>query len=222
MSAAESKPAAAAGAKEGGNSGGGKVVLILSLVNVLATLGIAGVLVVSFTREKAETSVTDIAEEGGEHGAAGGEHGAKAEGGHGEEKKAEGGGHGEEKKAEGGGHGEAKDGHGAAGGHSPWGKTISLDQFTVNLTSPGSATPKFVRVNISIEVPDSQTEQEVTAKMAQIRNVIIDLFNSKRPSDLATGEGRDYLKEEIRNAINGFMVSGKIKGVFFTNFALTT
>jgi len=213
MSAAESKPAAAAGAKEGGNSGGGKLVLILSLVNVLATLGIAGVLVVSFTREKAETSVTDIAEEGAsEHGAAGGEHGAKAEGGA----------HGEEKKAE-GGHGEAKDGHGAAaGGHSPWGKTISLDQFTVNLTSPGSATPKFVRVNISIEVPDTQTEQEVTAKMAQIRNVVIDLFNSKRPSDLATGEGRDYLKEEIRNAINGFMVSGKIKGVFFTNFALTT
>jgi flagellar basal body-associated protein FliL len=52
--------------------------------------------------------------------------------------------------------------------------------------------------------------------------VVIDLFNSKRPSDLATGEGRDYLKEEIKNAINGFMVSGKVKGVFFTNFALTT
>jgi flagellar basal body-associated protein FliL len=37
---------------------------------------------------------------------------------------------------------------------------------------------------------------------------------------MATAEGRDYLKEEIRNAINGFMVAGKVKGVFFTNFAL--
>ncbi len=213
MSAAETKaPAAGAASKDGGGSGG-KLVLILGLVNVLATLGIAGVLAVSFMREKQETSVTDIAEGEGDA------HGASAEGGHGEEKKAEGG-HGEEKKAEGGGHGEAAEGgHGAA---SPWGKTVTLDQFTVNLTSPGSATPKFVRVNISIEVPDAQTEQEVVAKMAQIRNVIIDLFNSKRPSDLATGESRDYLKEEIRNAINGFMVSGKVKGVFFTNFALTT
>ena len=52
--------------------------------------------------------------------------------------------------------------------------------------------------------------------------IIIDLFNSKRPADLATAEGRDYLKDEIRNAINTFMVSGKVKGVFFTNFAMST
>jgi hypothetical protein len=142
MSAAETKAAPATGAKEGGNSGGNKVVLILSLVNVLATLGIAGVLVVSFSRDKAEVTVTDIAEEGGaEHGAAAGEHGAPAAGGHGEEKKAEGG-HGEAAKAEGGGHGEGGHGGGAA---SPWGKTINLDQFTVNLTTPGSASPKFER-----------------------------------------------------------------------------
>jgi flagellar FliL protein len=211
MSAAETKAAAPAGGGAQKEGGGSKLVLILSVVNVLATFGIAGVLAVSFMKEKQETSVTDIAD-----GAAS-EHGAEA-GGHGETK--EGGGHGEEKKAE-GGHGEAADGHGAPAAPQ-WGKTVTLDQFTVNLTSPGSATPKFVRVNISLEVPDSQTEQEVVAKMAQIRNVIIDLFNSKRPSDLATGEGRDYLKEEIKNAINGFMVSGKVKGVFFTNFALTT
>jgi flagellar FliL protein len=212
MSAAETKaapPAAGGAPKDAG--GGNKLVLILSLVNVLATFGIAGVLVVSFLKEKKETSVTDIAE------GAPGDHGADA-GGHGEAKKE--GEHGEAAKAE-GGHGEAKDGHGAPA-TAQWGKTVTLDQFTVNLTSPGSATPKFVRVNISLEVPDTQTEQEVVAKMAQIRNVIIDLFNSKRPSDLATGEGRDYLKEEIKNAINGFMVSGKVKGVFFTNFALTT
>jgi len=216
MSAAETKapaPAAGGSSKEGG--GGSKLVLILSVVNVLATFGIAGVLAVSFMKEKQETSVTDIAD--GEHGAEAGAHGAEA-GGHGDAKKE--GDHGEAAKAE-GGHGEAKDGHGAPAAPQ-WGKTVTLDQFTVNLTSPGSATPKFVRVNISLEVPDGQTEQEVVAKMAQIRNVIIDLFNSKRPSDLATGEGRDYLKEEIKNAINGFMISGKVKGVFFTNFALTT
>jgi flagellar FliL protein len=58
--------------------------------------------------------------------------------------------------------------------------------------------------------------------MPQVRNAIIDLFNSKSPTDLANAEGRDYLKEEIRNALNGFMVTGKVKGVFFTNFALSS
>ena len=77
-----------------------------------------------------------------------------------------------------------------------------------------------MRVNVSLEVPNQEAEHEVTVKMPQVRNTIIDLLNSKRPGDMATAEGRDYLKEEIRNAINGFMVTGKVKGVFFTNFAL--
>jgi flagellar FliL protein len=84
-----------------------------------------------------------------------------------------------------------------------------------------AVNPKFVRVNISVEVPTSETENEVQQKMPQVRNTIIDLFNSKRPTDLVTAEGRDYLKEEIRNALNSFMVSGRVKSVFFTNFAVS-
>jgi flagellar FliL protein len=198
MSAAEEKSESAPAASDGG--GGSKLVLILTGVNVLATLAMIGILFVSFQKEKSKPSVDDISVksqaegkeakkegEGGEHG--GGEHG--------------GGGKKEEKKPS-----------------AEFGKMVTLEQFTVNLSTPGSVNPKFVRVNVSLQVPNEESEQEVNSKMPQVRNTIIDLFNSKRPSDLSTAEGRDYLKEEIRNAINGFMVTGKVKGVFFTNFAL--
>ncbi|OFZ78279.1 MAG: hypothetical protein A2583_02365 [Bdellovibrionales bacterium RIFOXYD1_FULL_53_11] len=118
------------------------------------------------------------------------------------------------------GHGDGKEGGGEKKKGIEFGKMVTLEQFTINLSTPGSATPKFVRVNISLEVPNDDAESEVNQKMPQVRNAIIDLFNSKRPSDLATAEGRDYLKEEIRNALNSFMVSGKVRGVFFTNFAV--
>ena len=98
---------------------------------------------------------------------------------------------------------------------------VTLEQFTVNLSTPGSTTPKYVRVNISLEVPTEQVEVEIGQRMPQVRNAIIDLFNSKRPGDVVSEEGRQYLKEEIRGALNGFMMSGKVKGVFFTNFALS-
>lgn len=173
--------------------------LILTGVNLVVTLAIVGVLMMSFQKERKAASAGDIAPT--EHKA--GEHGAAAEGGHGEAAKA-------------GEHGEA------AKPTADYGKMIALEQFIVNLSTPGSATPKFVRVNISIEVGTVDSEAEVTSKMPQVRNVIIDLFNSKHPSDLASAEGRDYLKEQIRNALNGFMVTGKIRGVFFTNFHLTT
>lgn len=200
MAAAEEKSEAApAASASSGGGGSNKLVLILSGVNVVATLAMIGILFVSFQKDKGKPSVEDIAvkaagenKEAKKEGEAHGEGGEHAEKGKGEEKK---------KGAE-------------------FGKMVTLEQFTVNLSVPGSTTPKFVRVNVSLEVPTDESEQEVTVKMPQVRNTIIDLFNSKRPGDMATAEGRDYLKEEIRNAINGFMVTGKVKGVFFTNFAL--
>lgn len=210
--AAEEKSEAAAsagGASSAPAGGGNKLVLILTLVNTLVTVGIIAILLVSLKQQKAAPNVGDIkAQEE-----------AKA---HAEEK---GEGHGEKKAAEGHGEGGEHGGeHGKTEAKKPaeFGKMVTLEQFTVNLSTPGSTASKFVRVNVSLEVANDDTEAEVNAKMPQIRNVIIDLFNSKRVSDLSTADGRDYLREEIKNALNGFLVHGKVKGVFFTNFMLAS
>ena len=212
----EEKKESGGGAASAGG-GGSKITLILTAVNTVVCLAMVGIVFTSLKKEKAVQKVEDIAAEEEHGGAEGGGHGAPA-GGHGAPAAAEG--HG----APAGGHGAPAGGHGApAGGKlAGFGKMMTLDQFTVNLSTPGSTTPKYVRVNISLEVPDAGVESEVTQKMPQVRNAIIDLFNSKRPSDLIQGEGRDYLKEEIRSALNGFITSGKVKGVFFTNFALSS
>ncbi|MDR3606765.1 MAG: flagellar basal body-associated FliL family protein [Oligoflexia bacterium] len=182
--------------------GGNKLVLVFTLVNLVVTLGMIGVLFISFKKESNRPQVTDI-------NANPATAAAKTEEGHGES-KAEG------KKEEGHGEGEAKEKKAPA----EFGHMIALDQFTVNLTSPGSSAPRFVRVNVSLEVGSEDVEAEVNAKIPQVRNAVIDLFNSKRPSDLENAEGRDALKEEIKSAINGFLTRGRVKGVFFTNFVL--
>ncbi len=195
--------------EESGKGGNNKLVMIIIAANLVITLGMIGVLVMSFQKDRKEAQAVDMvaSEEhggGGEHGEGGGDHGGGGEHGGGGD---HGGGHGEKSS-------EKK-------GSSNYGKMIQLEQFTVNLSTPGTVNPKFVRVNISVEVPTSETENEIQQKMPQVRNTIIDLFNSKRPTDLVTAEGRDYLKEEIRNALNSFMVSGRVKSVFFTNFAVS-
>ena len=177
--------------------GGSKLVLILTAVNLIVTVAMVAILFISFQRDRKKARVDDIV---ANDGAAQADNAKSGEGG-------------ESAKAGEGANGAAKDA-------DEFGKMVTLDQFTVNLSTPGSASPKFVRVNISLEVPNDDLEQEVNAKIPEIRNVIIDLFNSKRASDLATADGRDYLKEEIKNALNSFLVHGKIRGVYFTNFAL--
>jgi len=187
---------------EAPSGGGNKIVMILTVVNIIATMGIGGVLFMSFSKEKSRASVQDISvqEEHGDKKEEGGHGEAAAEGGHG------------------GGHGE---GGKPAGPSKNAPRMVKLEQFTINLSTPGSATPKFVRASISIEVPNEDSEKEVNNKMPQVRNSIIDLFNAKRPADLATAEGRDYLKEEVINALNSFLITGKVKGVYFTSFALS-
>jgi len=188
--------------------GGSKLVLILTLVNVLVTGAMLALLLMSFNENKKKPTVGDIAANAE----------AEAAGGHGAKK--EGGGHGGEKKKE-GGHG-GKKGEGEAG-HKPvgaeFGPMITLEMFTINLDTRGSANPKYARVTIALEVPTEDGEREINAKVPRIRNTIIDLFNSKRPADLATSEQREFLKEEVKNALNGFLQT-KVTGVFFTNFAI--
>lgn len=190
----EEKKSLSSGSSGGGGGGSGMLVTIISVVNLVVSFGMIGILYLSFQREKQRASIEDIAA----HSASGGEKGEGKEHGEGEK-------HEESVKK------SAID----------FGKMVTLEQFTVNLSTPGSINPKFARVNISIEVPTDITENEVNVKMPQVRNTIIDLFNSKRPSDLATVDGREYLKDEIKNAVNSFLVSGKVKGVFFTSFAVS-
>jgi flagellar FliL protein len=183
--------------------GGSKMGMILGIMNLLLTLGIGAIVFLQFQKDKHKEAVTDIQPNAEEHAAAeGGEHGAKPE-----EKKEEGG--------HGGGHGETAAKPAGA-------KIVTLEQFTVNLSTTVGTPPRFARVVIAVEIPSEDTSQELTQKMPQVRNAIIDLFNSKRPSDLQNGEGRNFLREEIRNALNSFLITGKVKGVFFSNFAVSS
>ena len=198
--------AEAAVVESGGGGGASKLVLILTALNLAISSGVIALVWLNFKKQQTPPGIEDIQV----HGAESKE--AKSEG------KAEGKGEG---KAEGKGEGKAE------GGGEPiptqeFGKMVALDQFTVNLINSGSVSPKYIRVNLSVEIPSDDTEEEISQKMPRVRNSIIDLLNSKRPQDLSSRQGRDYLKEEIRNTLNSFLVTGKVKGVYITSIAVTS
>jgi flagellar FliL protein len=174
--------------------GGSKLVLILTAVNLLISLGVAGVVFISFKKEAHQPRVTDIVAN--------------------------------EAPTE-----NKKEGQNSEGGASAKASTaaelgkvfkVELAMFTVNLQSPGSVNPRFARVNVTVEVTSEETEKEVNQKMAQVRNTVIDLINSKTPADVKEIEGKNHLKEQIQKALNAFLVTGKVKGVYFTSFVINS
>lgn len=99
------------------------------------------------------------------------------------------------------------------------GLILPLDGFTVNLAQ-GDGPRRFVRLNTVLKFSNTSKKEEFDARKPQIRDTIISILNSKRPEDLLKKEGKAYLKEEIKSAINSFLVDGEVIDVYYVGFQI--
>ena len=188
--AEEAKAAEPAGGGHGSPSGGGKPIIlyILVLINMLVVAGVG--LMVYSGRQKDIANAKAI--EKVANGAAEGEHGAA--------------------------HGEGHEGGHEEGAEEEdfVGKMIPLETFLVNLS--GNRGNKVLKVNMELEVEGERIAEEIDKRKPQIRDIIIILLSSKTYAQLSSTEGKDFLRDEVRDTVNAFLTKGKIKRVHFTEF----
>lgn len=96
---------------------------------------------------------------------------------------------------------------------------LPLNGFTANLAQDDGPR-RFIRLNAVLKFSLDSEEGEFRSRRPQIRDSIISILNSKRPSDLLKKEGKEYLKEEIKSAINSFLVDGKVMAVYYVGFQI--
>lgn len=122
-----------------------------------------------------------------------------------------------------GGHGEEGGGHGGAAGAESAAKLegmmYPLEPFTANLAQ-GDGPKRYIRVSMVLKFTNDTKKEEVDARKPQISDVIISMLNAKKPEDLLKKEGKEYLKEEIKNAINSFLIDGHLEDIFYVGFQI--
>lgn len=96
---------------------------------------------------------------------------------------------------------------------------VNLDTFTVNLAQ-GDGPRRYVRLNAVLKLSEDSEIAEVEARKPQIRDTIIGILNSKRPEDILKRDGKLYLKEQIKSAINAFLIDGKVVDIFYVGFQI--
>lgn len=96
------------------------------------------------------------------------------------------------------------------------GQVIPLEKFIVNLA--GSKGRKVASVSMELEVKGTAVQEEIDKRKAQLRDIIIIILSSKTYEEVSTREGKDNIRNEIKDTINSFLVKGKISNVFFTEF----
>ena len=98
------------------------------------------------------------------------------------------------------------------------GKLVPLETFLVNIS--GTRGRKLVKINMELEVTNAEVQEEVEKIKPKIRDYIIIIASSKTFNEISTREGKDALREEIKNQVNLFLTKGQIVRVYFTEFIL--
>lgn len=92
---------------------------------------------------------------------------------------------------------------------------VPLETFIVNLA--GSKGRRVFKVDLELEVTDKKVVDEIEQRKAQIRDIIIIILSGRTYDQISAKEGKNQLRDEIKDTVNAFLAKGKITNVFFTN-----
>jgi flagellar FliL protein len=93
-----------------------------------------------------------------------------------------------------------------------------LDTFTVNLKSDSGR--RYLKATISLELNGEELSIELDNKSPVIRDRIIRILSSKTLEEISSKKGKQKVSEQIIDIMNGMIVDGNVKGIYFTEFVI--
>jgi flagellar FliL protein len=98
---------------------------------------------------------------------------------------------------------------------------LNLDAFTVNLQQ--EIGEQYLQVTLSVKVSDDGASDAMKLHMPEIRNRLLLLLSSKKPSELLTVPGKVQLAEEILREVKQPVpeaLRANVLAVYFTSFVI--
>ena len=101
------------------------------------------------------------------------------------------------------------------------GPVVSLgNDIIVNIRSE-EGFEHFLKTNIVLELDTGdKTGEEVSKRIPQIRDLVINILASKTKEKIIEKEGKDQVRSEIINNINQLMTNGMIRNIYFQDFII--
>jgi flagellar FliL protein len=99
------------------------------------------------------------------------------------------------------------------------GVLVGLEDVIVTLKSEGKK-PRYLRININLEVKDGMVAQVVSSRLPQLRDMVIMACSGKTPEELSTPEGKKGLRDEIFRRIDEKMPDGTLMNVYFSDLVV--
>jgi len=98
------------------------------------------------------------------------------------------------------------------------GTLFELDPMVVNLEQ--SKGKRYLKVKMSFELNKDAVQEELKARLPQLRDAILLMLSSKSFKDVSTVEGKLALRDALLTRINGLLTTGFIKRIYFQEFVV--
>jgi flagellar FliL protein len=103
---------------------------------------------------------------------------------------------------------------------APYG-VFAIEEFRVNTADIDET--HFIRVKIGLAYDEGNKKlfAELPQRNQQIRDVLLQILNSKQKQDVDEQIEKERLKDEIKKAINNILVNGEIEDVYYEDFVIS-
>jgi flagellar FliL protein len=96
--------------------------------------------------------------------------------------------------------------------------TLSLEPFLVNLADTEES--RFVKTTFQLALAEELKEEGKSVSTAAMRDSIITLLSSKTSDQILTPEGKDKLREEVRNRVKMVAPEINVLEVYIVDFVV--
>lgn len=93
-----------------------------------------------------------------------------------------------------------------------------LENIIVNLNPPAEA--RYLKVTVGLEVGSEKAGEEVEARRPELRDAVIGVLSGKRAEDVATRQGKELAKVELKEKLDAVIKSGSVLNVYFSEFVV--
>jgi flagellar protein FliL len=92
---------------------------------------------------------------------------------------------------------------------------VDMPDILVNLSNAGNDRTQYLRVKITLEVPDQNLAKQITPVMPRVTDAFQTYLRELRPTDLDGSAGLYRLKEELTRRVNVAIAPSRVNAVLF-------
>jgi flagellar FliL protein len=92
---------------------------------------------------------------------------------------------------------------------------VDLPEVLVNLSAGGADRTQYLKVKVTLEVPDQQLVTQIQPLMPRVMDAFQTYLRELRPTDLDGSAGLYRLKEELTRRVNTAVAPNRVTAVLF-------